>query len=102
MKALRAFSRRLVGSFGRDRHDADLREELDSLAALQLDEQIAAGVPPDQARRDMLARRGSVTAVEAISPEGCSAKAAEFFAPWADSIARIAPWARDAIERTNR
>ncbi len=45
---------------------------------------------------------GSVTAVEAISPQECSAKAAALFAPWADRIGAIAPWARDAIERANR
>ncbi len=64
MKALRAFTRRLAATFGHDRHDADLREELETLAALQLDDQLAAGVPAEQARRDMLARRGSVTAVQ--------------------------------------
>jgi putative ABC transport system permease protein len=64
MKPWRVAAKRLAGLFGRDRHDADLREELDSLAALQLDEQIGAGVDPAEARRRMLARRGSVTAVQ--------------------------------------
>jgi hypothetical protein len=64
MKALRVASKRLAGLFGRDGHDADLREELDSLAALQLDDQIATGMDPAEARRRILARRGSVTAVQ--------------------------------------
>ncbi len=64
MKRLRVASRRLAGLVGRDRHDAELREELESLAALQLDEQVAAGVDPEEARRRVLARTGSVTAVQ--------------------------------------
>ncbi|HTV03395.1 MAG TPA: ABC transporter permease, partial [Luteitalea sp.] len=64
MTALRVLARRVAGMFGSDRHDADLREELDSLAALQMDDQLASGMPAEEARRQTLARRGSVTAVQ--------------------------------------
>lgn len=46
MKGLRVMSRRLAGLFHRSRHDAELREELESLAALQLDGQLAAWPVP--------------------------------------------------------
>ena len=49
---------------GRDRHDRELRDELDSLAALDFDAQLAAGLSPEEARRRVLARTGSVTAVQ--------------------------------------
>ena len=62
MTRLRVAVRRLGGLVGRDRHDAELREELESLAALQYDDQVSAGVPPEEARRRVLARTGSVTA----------------------------------------
>ena len=64
MKRLRIASSKLAGLFGRDRHDAELRDELESLAALQFDEQLAAGVDPAEARRQVIARTGSVTAVQ--------------------------------------
>jgi predicted permease len=64
VKRLRAVTRRVAGLFHRGRHDAELREELESLAALQLDDQLAAGMDPSEARRRVIARTGSVTAVQ--------------------------------------
>ncbi|BCS35927.1 hypothetical protein TBR22_A51620 [Luteitalea sp. TBR-22] len=64
MKRLRVLSIRIAGLFARRSHDAELREELESLAALQFEEHVAAGVPPDEARRRVHARAGSVTAVQ--------------------------------------
>ena len=64
MSAVGRIARRVAGLFGRDRHDEELREELDSLAALQLDDHLGSGMTPEDARRQMLARRGSVTAVQ--------------------------------------
>lgn len=56
--------RRLGHLLDRRRHDDDLREELESLAALQLEDQLAAGMDPSEARRRVIARTGSVTAVQ--------------------------------------
>ncbi len=64
MKRLRVLSHRIAGLFGRDRRDAELREELECLAALQVDEQVASGMAPEEARRRVVARTGSVTAVQ--------------------------------------
>lgn len=64
MTRLRVTARRLGGLLNRDRHDAELREELESLAALQLEDQLAHGVPEAEARRRVLARTGNVTAVQ--------------------------------------
>lgn len=61
---MRVVTRRLFGLFGQDRHDAELRDELASLAALQLDEQLAAGMTAEEAHRRVLARTGSLTAVQ--------------------------------------
>jgi putative ABC transport system permease protein len=64
VKFLRVTTRRLVGLFGGDRHDAELREELESLAALQLEQDLAAGIPPAEARRRVIERNGgSITGV---------------------------------------
>ena len=64
MTRLRAAARRLGGLLDRDRHDADLREELESLAALQLDDQLAQGISAEDARRRVIARTGNLTAVQ--------------------------------------
>lgn len=56
--------RRLGHLLDRRRHDDDLREELESLAALQWEDQLAAGMDPSEARRRVIARTGSVTAVQ--------------------------------------
>lgn len=64
MNRLRVAARRLGGMLNRDRHDAELREELESLAALQLEDQLARGVNADEARRRVIARTGNVTAVQ--------------------------------------
>lgn len=69
MSALRRLARRLTGAFDRDRHDRELREELESLASLQYDDQVASGMSPEEARRRTLARRGSVTAVQEVVRE---------------------------------
>ena len=83
MRALRRVARRVTGLLGRDRHDRDLREELDCLAALQLDDQVASGMDPAEARRRMLERRGSVTSVqEAVREQR--------------GFARLESWWRDA------
>ncbi len=81
MKRLRVAARRVAGLFGRDQDDADLREELESLAALQVDEQMAAGLDAAEARRRVLARTGSVTAVQEAVRE-------QRMLGWLDGLAR--------------
>jgi putative ABC transport system permease protein len=64
VKFLRVTTRRLAGLFHGERHDAELREELESLAAIQLEQEVAAGVDPDEARRRVIERNGgSITGV---------------------------------------
>lgn len=63
MTRLRVAARRLLGTFDQRRADQELREELESLAALQLDDEIAAGASEGEARRRAAARHGSQTAV---------------------------------------
>lgn len=64
MTRLRMTAKRVAGLFGRDRHDAELREELESLAALQLEDHVSHGMSDEEARRRVIARTGSITAVQ--------------------------------------
>lgn len=64
---LRAARARLAGVFGKDRGDADLREELESHIEMETAENIRRGMAPEEARRQALLAAGGVTqAAEAV------------------------------------
>src|SRR5216683_94680 len=60
MRGLRAWWLRLVGSFRQERPEQELAEELRSHLRLHIDENLRAGMTPEQARRDALLKLGGV------------------------------------------
>jgi putative ABC transport system permease protein len=62
VRRLRALFLRLAGLFDRSRGDAELDEELRSHIALDVEERVRAGTPPDEARRQALVAFGGIEA----------------------------------------
>ncbi len=60
MRSLRAFLARLGGLFHKQRRDKELAEELASHLALNIEDNVRAGLSPEQARRVALMRLGGV------------------------------------------
>ena len=60
MKPIRAFFSRVADLFRRQRRDADLSAELDSHLQLHIDENLAAGMDPAEARRHALIKLGGL------------------------------------------
>lgn len=59
MRSLRAWIARVAGLFDGKRRDRDLRDELDSHLQLHIDDNIRAGMTPDEARRMALVKFGA-------------------------------------------
>jgi putative ABC transport system permease protein len=55
-----AWFRRFTGLFGRSRKDAELHLELEAHVAMHVDDNIRAGMSPEEARRDALIRLGGL------------------------------------------
>ena len=64
MRRLRALFVRMRSQLRRDRLDRDLASELESHLAHHIDDNIRAGMTPDEARRHALAQLGGVTQVQ--------------------------------------
>jgi len=64
MRSLRAVLLRVGGLFGRTRRDRELADELGSHVQMQIDDNVRAGMTPDEARRQALVRFGGVEAVK--------------------------------------
>ena len=64
MRRLVAVLRRLRAIFERDRLDRELAAELDSHLAMHVDDNVRAGMPRDEARRQALLKLGGVAQVE--------------------------------------
>ena len=60
MRALRAFALRLAGLFGGARRDREIADELASHLQLHIDDNIRAGMAPNDARRRALIALGGV------------------------------------------
>jgi putative ABC transport system permease protein len=60
MRTLRAFFTRLTGWFHRDRREQDFAQELESHLQLHIDDNIRAGMSPEEARRQALIKFGGV------------------------------------------
>jgi len=60
MRTLRAWWSRITGFVRPGAGERDFADELQSHIDLQTDDNIRAGMPPDEARRQALARFGSV------------------------------------------
>jgi predicted permease len=60
IRKLRALGLRLVGLFSRERHDRELAEELESHLQMHIEDNIRAGLTPEEARRQALIKLGGV------------------------------------------
>src|SRR5579863_1808389 len=67
MRALRSWIVRLINLFNKSHSERELAEEMEANLALQIEDNIRAGVPPDQSRRAALLKFGSLdVAKEAV------------------------------------
>lgn len=64
MKTLRAWMMRLGGLFGKDRRETELAEEIESHLEMHIADNLRAGMPAEQARREALLRLGGVESVK--------------------------------------
>ena len=64
MKSLRRFFSRLAGLASHQADDDRLREEIEEHIALQAAENLRAGLPPDEARRQAVLKFGAVEAMK--------------------------------------
>ena len=60
MKRLRALVLRFAGLFGGARRERELVEELDSHLQMHIDDNLRAGMTPEQARRGAILKLGGV------------------------------------------
>src|SRR5215831_15806661 len=60
MRRIRAFLLRLGWLFHKERHDRDLAEEIESNLQLHIEDNLRAGMSPEDARRDALLKFGGV------------------------------------------
>ena len=64
MRRLKAFLARLFGSLNRKRAEREMAAELESHLELHIDDNLRAGMPPEQARREALLKLGGVEATK--------------------------------------
>src|ERR1044071_8098257 len=57
-----AFWARVTGLFGKGRREREMAAESESHLQMHVDDNIRAGMPPDQARREALAKFGAMEA----------------------------------------
>ncbi len=60
MRTIRAFLVRLGGLFHKGRRDRELNEEIESNLQLHIEDNLRAGMSPDEARRDALQKFGGI------------------------------------------
>src|SRR5260370_40421368 len=60
MRSLRALALRLAGFFGKKRPDSEFAAELESHLALHIEENLRAGMSPEEARRQAILRLGGL------------------------------------------
>lgn len=60
MSAVRAWLWRLGGLFGKERRDRELADEMESHLQMQIEDNVRAGMSPEEARRQALIRLGGV------------------------------------------
>src|SRR5467141_4803618 len=60
MRSLRALLLRVGGLFRKDQYDADLSSELESHLRMHIEENLRAGMSPEEARRQALIKLGGV------------------------------------------
>ncbi|ABF40891.1 ABC efflux pump, inner membrane subunit [Candidatus Koribacter versatilis Ellin345] len=60
MKALRAIGQRFLGFFGRERREQEFNDELASHVEMQTDDNVRAGMSPEEARRQAILKLGGL------------------------------------------
>ena len=60
MRSLRAAVRRIVGVFGKSRHDRDWQDEIQANLHLHIEDNLRSGMEPDEARRAALVKFGGI------------------------------------------
>ena len=60
MKTVRAMCRRVAGMFGREARDRELAAELESHVEMHVEDNLRAGMPPEEARRQALMKLGGM------------------------------------------
>ncbi|MFI5176278.1 MAG: permease prefix domain 1-containing protein, partial [Terriglobia bacterium] len=60
MRRLRAWFLRLGGLFNKEQRDRELAEELESHLQMHIEDNLRAGMPPEEARRRALIRFGGI------------------------------------------
>src|SRR5580704_10775631 len=60
MKSLRALAARFIGMFSKNRREDDFSAELESHLQMQVDDNVRAGMNPDEARRAALMKLGGL------------------------------------------
>ena len=63
MKTLRAILSRFAGLFDRERRDAELHDELQSVLQMHIDDNLRSGLSPEEARRQALIKLGGIDQV---------------------------------------
>ncbi len=66
MRPLHALFARLAGVFGRARQERELAEELETHVQLHVGDAVRAGMTPEEARRDALAKLGGIAATQEL------------------------------------
>ena len=64
MKILRAWILRMAGMFSRKQSESEFADELDSHLQMNIDDNLRAGMTPEQARREALRELGGVATME--------------------------------------
>jgi len=66
MRGLRAWLLRLAGSFYKERREQELAAVVESHLQMHIDENLRAGMTPEQARRDALIKLGGTEPIKEI------------------------------------
>src|SRR5262245_65488971 len=69
IRQLRGWLMRLFGLFGRARREREVAEELESHLAMHIEDNLRAGMSPEEARRVALVKLGGVTLAKEIHRE---------------------------------
>jgi hypothetical protein len=85
MRAVRAFLLRLTGQFDKGRKDREMTEEFESHLQMQIEDNLRAGMSPEQARRKALLKSGGLE----TSKESCRHSRASAHG---DGCPRLRPW----------
>src|SRR5499426_1691685 len=69
LRQLRGWVARLCGPFQRARREREFAEELESHLAMHIEDNLRAGMSPDEARRQALVKLGGVTLTQELYSE---------------------------------